>query len=230
MSATPFLDSNGPAAVHMPSTGSAGAQVISLFADAGPEVARPNTQPLAFRRGTMIYMQGDAASHVYELRSGAILLYRDLADGRRQIVELLRPGDFFGLTDAASYDCFAEALSDATVLRLARGDVERSADCQRRLVRQLLRRTRDWHGHATMLGRKTALERVAGFVLALAEDGRTVVPVGLTREQIADYLGLTLETVSRAISELCRRGLIAKVGQSEIALRDRAALAEIADQ
>ncbi len=180
-----------------------------------------------------IFRQGDRADRVYQVVDGAIMLYKLLPDGRRQVVELLSAGDVFGLTPLPVYDCSAETLVASNVIAYERTVIENSPVLLRRLSGHVHAQLCALHEHAVLLGRKSALERVATFVMhcvpnrggfdCVGPRGATdsaIVRLGMTRQEIADYLGLTLETVSRAFSELRRRGIIAIEKQEEVRVHD----------
>ncbi|PVB62906.1 helix-turn-helix domain-containing protein [Labrenzia sp. 011] len=170
----------------------------------------------------VIYYEGDPARRLYELLRGSVMLYKLLPDGRRQVVEVLQPGDIFGLANGEENDCTAETLTDALVQEVELRQVEQSNELQRTLARCLSNQMRGLHEHAVLLGRKSAVERVASFLMHLVPDRGGLDCTGptnpdddscdlrlhMTRQEIADYLGLTIETVSRVISDLKRRGVI----------------------
>ncbi len=189
--------------------------VESSFSDLGGRVARHESH-------AVIYYEGDPAKRLFELTRGSVMLYKLLPDGRRQVVEVLRPGDVFGLSDGSEYDCTAETLTKTEIQEIDLRRVERSEELQRTLTRCLSNQMRILHEHAVLLGRKSAVERVASFLMHLVPDRGGVNCVGprdgeddgcdlqlhMTRQEIADYLGLTIETVSRVVSDLKRRGVI----------------------
>lgn len=190
-----------------------------------------------FARNTAIFNEGDDADYSYKVVSGAVRLCKIMCDGRRQIAEFLLPGDFFGFEWRETYSLTAEALSDVVVVRYARNRLDRLGDerrdVQRRLMMLLSQDLWAAQSHIVMLGRQTAKERVVSFLVALAErvhakSGDTLdIPMG--RQDIADYLGLTIETVCREISELKRARLIAVPSRTEIVVLNLAALRSIAD-
>ncbi|WP_210272635.1 Crp/Fnr family transcriptional regulator [Chthonobacter rhizosphaerae] len=169
----------------------------------------------------ILFHEDDPAEHIYEVVSGQVMLYRLLADGRRQVVDIVSAGDLIGLSMTGLYDCSAETLTGSDVRVLERRDVERSRDLQTHVNRCLMTRIESLHSHAVLLGRKSAQERVASFLMrfvpkrgvvgcvgpAVGGDEQTVV-LRMTRQEIADYLGLTIETVSRVLSDMKRRGVI----------------------
>ncbi|WP_305984418.1 helix-turn-helix domain-containing protein [Roseibium sp. MMSF_3544] len=170
----------------------------------------------------VVYYEGDDAKRLYELVRGSLMLYKLLPDGRRQVVEVLRPGDIFGLANGNEHDCTAETLTDSVVQEIDLRQVERSDELQRTLTKCLTNQMRVLHEHAVLLGRKSAVERVASFFMHLVPDRGGLGCTGpqdeendsfdlqlhMTRQEIADYLGLTIETVSRVVSDLKRRGVI----------------------
>jgi CRP-like cAMP-binding protein len=170
----------------------------------------------------VIYFEGDDARHLYEIVSGAVMLYKLLPDGRRQVVEVLGPGDLFGFNTGNYHDCSAETLVATTVLVFNRRDVEASSAAQSHLTRCALQQVCAMHDHAVLLGRKSAYERVASFLMRFVPERGTpdcqgpidesadeeLVHLNMTRQEMADYLGLTIETVSRVISDMKRKGVI----------------------
>ncbi|MEM9630305.1 MAG: cyclic nucleotide-binding domain-containing protein [Pseudomonadota bacterium] len=187
----------------------------SSFSEFGSKAARYDTH-------AVIYYEGDPTKRLYELVSGSVMLYKLLPDGRRQVVEVLRPGDIFGLSGSDEHDCTAETLTETEVQEIDLRQVERSVDLQRTLTRCLTNQMQTLHEHAVLLGRKSAVERVASFFMHLVPNRGGLGCVGpsdeesdscdlklhMTRQEIADYLGLTIETVSRVVSDLKRRGVI----------------------
>jgi CRP/FNR family transcriptional regulator, anaerobic regulatory protein len=151
-----------------------------------------------------------------------------LPDGRRQVVELLGPGDVFGFAHRDLRDCSAETLAATRVRFIDRTSAERSCAFQRVLARQMLTQFEAMHEHTVLLGRKSAMERVASFLLRLAGDGEEVIRLAMTRQEIADYLGLTIETVSRSFSELKRRGWIVLEKQDRVRIANQAAIQGLA--
>lgn len=175
-----------------------------------------------FGQHSIVFYEGDAAERVYEVSAGTVMLYKLLPDGRRQVVEILTPGMVFGLCAGETYDCSAETLTASAVVSHERREVEETASLQRHVSRCLMAQMERMHDHAVLLGRKSALERVSTFFIHMVPnrggegcvgpadgdvDTHDIV-LSMTRQEIADYLGLTIETVSRVISELKRRGLV----------------------
>lgn len=165
-----------------------------------------------------ILLQGDAADAVYNITQGMVRLYKLLPDGRRQIIGFLLPGDFIGLALSDHYAFSADAVEPVTACRFARSAFSSFVNEKPHLLRRLhqaatheLSLAQD---HMVLLGRRTAEEKVAAFLIGLRERGRRLggsavtVPLPMTRQDMADYLGLTLETVSRTISKFARSRML----------------------
>ncbi|MCC2111097.1 MAG: helix-turn-helix domain-containing protein [Hyphomicrobiales bacterium] len=169
-----------------------------------------------------IYFEGDRADRIYEVADGAVMLYKLLPDGRRQVVEILSGGGLFGMQAGELYDCSAETLVASTLHAADRREVEAANELQSHITRCLLEQLQVLHDHTVLLGRKSAFERVATFLMRFvplrggagclgpgADADDRVIVLAMTRQEIADYLGLTIETVSRIFSEMRRRNLVA---------------------
>ena len=165
---------------------------------------------LSFSRNDEIYAEGDASDCWYKVVSGTVRICKLLADGRRHIAEFCFSGDCFGVDDINERPYSAEAVDNAVVMRYRRNATEQLIDHNAALAR-LLRNTmlRDLahaHGRTLLLGRMTAPERVAAFLLEMFEqrDRTKILDLPMSRNDIADYLGLTIETVSRTLTRLAR--------------------------
>lgn len=156
-----------------------------------------------------VFLAGDPADRFFEVESGAVMVYRLLDDGRRQVVEVVFPGGVCGLANGDEHDSCCETLMP-TVLRSHKRNALAQSDALRtRVVESLQRQLAAAHDHTVSLGRKTAEERVCTLILRLQEHvGADAVALPMSRTEIADYLGLTLETVCRTISALMRRKLV----------------------
>jgi len=201
---------------------------IALLDD-HPELCGPS---MPFDRNAEIYGEGEPADYVYKLVSGAVRTYRVLSDGRRQIGAFYLPGDVFGLELGADHSSSAEAIVDSKVVLVRRNTLlnvsQRSSDVARELLAitaQELRRAQDH----TLLLIKSAQERVAAFLLEMAQrrSNSLAVELPMSRQDIADYLGLTIETVSRTLTQLKDDATIQLLASRRIALRNREALSEL---
>jgi CRP/FNR family nitrogen fixation transcriptional regulator len=188
-----------------------------------------------YKKGTEIYGEKEPADYVYQVRSGAVRSYKLLSDGRRQIGAFHLAGDIFGLENGKEHRFTAEAIVDTTVRLIKWQSLELVADSDAMVARNLLSMTtsnlQHAEDHMLLLGRKTSLERVAAFLLEMDKrlSGVDVMALPMSRRDIADYLGLTLETVSRAISHLHDLGVLGFIGntQRQIVLLDRQQLASL---
>ena len=169
-----------------------------------------------FDRNATIFSEGDDAAYSYKVITGAVRLSKIMSDGRRQIAEFALPGDFFGIDWLEEYALTAEALCDVTVVRFGRGRLAQLGDDNREARAEIFSTLRHdlWaaQNHLVILGRQSALERVASFLVQLIERNRsndkTTIELPMTRLDIADYLGLTIETVCRMLAKLKQKSII----------------------
>jgi len=197
--------------------------------------ARVTISEYSYGRGAEIFGENEPADYVYEVAAGAVRSYKLLSDGRRQIGAFHLVGDVFGLENAVVHRFTAEAIVNTKVHLVRRESLELIAQEDVVVVRDLLNMTTNNLQHAEdhmlLLGRKTALERVAAFLLEmdrrLTKAGFFALP--MSRRDIADYLGLTIETVSRELHHLHDRGILGFLSsnQRQIVLLDRDRLAEL---
>ena len=182
----------------------------------------------SYARDEEIYGEDEPAAYVYQVVSGAVRTYKLLSDGRRQIGAFHLPGDVFGLESGGSvHRLTAEAIIDTTIQLVKRRSLEAAAGTNVQVAHNLWTMTasdlRHAEDHMLLLGRKTAMERVATFLLEmdrrLTVAGMMALP--MCRRDIGDYLGLTLETVSRTLSQLNAQGILEFSGARQIVLRDR---------
>ena len=186
--------------------------------------------PVSYRRNTEIFGEKEPADYAYRVISGSVRTYKILDDGRRQIGGFHLPGDIFGLLEFGDEHTFsADAITDTTVLVVKCKTLAVLAGRHPAIARELftftgreLRRVQD---HVLLLV-KTAQERVAGFLLEMAERtcAGNVVDLPMSRQDIADYLGLTIETVSRTLTGLESAAAIEVSTARRIVLRNRSAL------
>ena len=185
---------------------------------------------MSFPRNNEIFGENEPADYAYRVISGSVRTYKILSDGRRQVGGFYLPGDVFGLEFADEHTLSAEAIGDTKVLVVKRTALNALAGHNASIAQQLfaltgreLRRVQD----RILLLIKSAQERVAGFLLEMAErtsEGNTI-DLPMSRQDIADYLGLTIETVSRTLSALETSAAIeVSTSSRRIVLRNRAAL------
>jgi CRP/FNR family transcriptional regulator, nitrogen fixation regulation protein len=197
--------------------------------------ARVILSEFRYDRGTEIYGQAEPAEYIYQVVEGAVRSHKLLSDGRRQIGAFHLTGDIFGLENGLEHRFTAEAIVDTTVRLTKRRSLEHVAESDATVALDLLNMTtsnlQHAEDHMLLLGRKTSLERVAAFLLEMDRrlSSAGVMALPMCRRDIADYLGLTLETVSRALSQLHGKGILTFLGQTQrqIVLLDRTRLADL---
>jgi CRP-like cAMP-binding protein len=188
--------------------------------------------PLAFGRNEEVYGEGEPAEYLYTVISGCVRTSKILNDGRRQIGAFYLPGDVFGLEAGAEHTFSAEALAKTTVRIVKRAALTSRAAGDSAMASQLLTLTaaelQRTQGRVLLLI-KSARERVAGFLLEMATrvKGASEIDLPMCRQDIADYLGLTIETVSRTLTQLENSAAIALPTSRRIVLRNRSALARM---
>jgi len=184
---------------------------------------------MSYSRNTEIFGENEPADYLYKVVSGTVRTYKILSDGRRQIGGFYLPGDIFGLEFADEHTLSAEAITDAKVLVIKRSALAALAGCDAAVARELfaltgreLRRVQD----RVLLLVKSAQERVASFLLEMAEraPAGNAIELPMSRQDIADYLGLTIETVSRTLTSLESVAAIEVSTSRRIVLRNRSAL------
>jgi len=186
--------------------------------------------------GETIFWEGDAADSVFEVVKGTLRLHKLLPDGRRQVTGFLGAGHLVGLAPEGTWVYTAEAITEVTLCRYRRSAFERLIDTVPGFARRVLTVTshelRVAQDQMLLLGRKTASERVASFLLLMADqqggEDATEIGIPMGRTDIADYLGLTVETVCRTLTQLKRNELIDLPTHGHIVIRDRNALDELA--
>ncbi|MGE4063149.1 MAG: helix-turn-helix domain-containing protein [Rhodospirillaceae bacterium] len=201
--------------------------------------ARPLEQLAGFgtritvKRGQEIFAEGSDAENCFRLVEGSVRLVKLMADGRRQVCEFLKAGDLLGFETDDEHYFSAEAVCDSTLVRYPRRAIEallaQDKDFARQLRQMTARGLQDAYRRMVLLCHKSAQERIAWFLLELADgagsDGAIHLP--MTRTDIANYLGMAIETVSRAIAQFKQTGAIAQKSLSRIQVLDRDALAVV---
>lgn len=183
-----------------------------------------------FDRNAEIFGADEPADYVYKVMSGAVRTVRFSADGRRQIMAFHMPGEVFGLERGPHHEFTAESVTECDLVAVKRSAIQRAASENIGAAQALLQLAADQleraQQHVLLLGRKGAGERVAGFLLALADrftvKGELDLP--MSRLDIADYLALTIETVSRAFTQMERDHAIGLPSSRHVVVRDRCAL------
>jgi CRP/FNR family transcriptional regulator len=187
-------------------------------------------QPVRIAAGHAVFTEADGADALYNVTSGTLKVYKLLPDGRRQITGFLMTGDFLGLAINESYACTAETVTACSLCRFPRRRIEALLDefpkMQRRLFSMASNELAAAQDQMLLLGRKTAREKICSFLLMMsdrsARNGHKDNPVHLpmSRADVADYLGLTTETVSRTVTQLKTSGAICLQDGNRILIAD----------
>lgn len=178
-------------------------------------------------KGAELYAAGAPAEKLIKLCAGAVMLYDLDADGRRRVIDFVAPGDLLHFELSGLIDHYAEALTAVEYIEIEVDDALADRDLSLFLFEQMQERLKRERAHALLLGRNSAAERLAEFLLLVSE--RLTGPMGelelpMTRQQIADYTGLTIETVSRLFSRWKRERTVEQTGKRTYRI-DTAALA-----
>jgi CRP/FNR family transcriptional regulator len=185
--------------------------------------------------GQHLFHQGDDDRNIYKIETGLVRLYRILNDGRRQIISFRFAGDILGLEAGSERHCGAEAVTPVRVRSLDRNSAYRLLRDEPALAPQLVsllsQELEDARGQITVLNRRSAIERLAAFILELhrRQGGRRTVEIPLSRTDIADFLGLTIETVSRNLTRLRAKRIIELPRIHSLVIIDRDRLEALAD-
>lgn len=184
-----------------------------------------------FAKGEAIFAEGSRTTHFYKVLSGAVRTSQLLSDGRRQIDAFHLPGDFFGIESSERHCFSADAIETTTLIGYRRSCLDTPSSEEGGFSGQILpamilslERAR---AHMLLLGRKNAMEKIATFLLRLSARLPDVnrIDLPMSRMDIADHLGLTIETVSRSLTQLEREGVIELPAHRRcIILRNRRAL------
>jgi len=199
-----------------------------------------NTQPFSVReslpRNTTIYSEGDSTDQIYEVVSGTIRLCKHTPGGRRHVLDFVLAGEIFGLIEHSEHTMSAETVGDVTLASYSRGRLDRlaagNAVVRRRIQSAISDNLLTAQQQLLILGCQDSRERLASFFLRLAEriglepGNRLELPMG--RQDIADHLGLTIETICRTVRILHRAGVVSVPNAHELILTDLPALRALA--
>ena len=183
---------------------------------------------------SLVFREGDPAGRAYSIVEGVVKLSRLLPDGKQQVVGFRFPGDVLGYGAGKTYPFDAETLTNGHFCRIERSRLDALLrlypQMERRMLDLCLRELSNTQDQLVTVGRRSAEARVASFLLGLAEAYRQrgtlpgELPMPMTRSDIGDFLGLTLETVSRSFAAFKRQKLIAEPGQHRVQILDGDAL------
>jgi CRP-like cAMP-binding protein len=178
-------------------------------------IIEAQARPSLLKRDAALFWEGDTVEGYYRVVSGAVRLCKLMPDGRRQVADFFAAGDLILVEFADVHHFTAEAIVDSVICYYPRSAIDLLAQTDHRFARQLLslacERLMSAHSQMLVLGRKTAEERLATFLVTQAKRHSTpnrLMSVPMSRADIADYLGLTVETVSRVLSKFKREGII----------------------
>jgi CRP/FNR family nitrogen fixation transcriptional regulator len=212
----------------------AGALAASDWVARHEEPLRTAGTVIEIGEGQEICAEGDDTDTFYKLVSGVVRVCKFLSDGRRQIEAFHVAGEMFGLELGEERLLAAEAVTDCSLIVYRRRSVEQQAKTDQAVSHQLFQHAMQGlaqaQSHSLLLGRRGAAEKVAAFLLewsAKAGQGNDL-HLAMSRQDIADYLGLTIETVSRSMSQFERDGVIALSGARQVRVQGRAALGALA--
>lgn len=210
------------------------------FLNTADRIGVPDVNPLdaigsvmSVRSGREVYAEGDIATHWYRVAAGVLRTCKLLPDGRRQIDDFLFEGDIFGLEGTGDHCFGAEAVTNAAVVSYSRSRFDAiaasDATLSASLLQMTLKRLDKAHKRLLLLGRKTAEEKLATFLLEMLERSEELeaITLPMSRTDIADYLGLTIETVSRTFSVFKRDGMVALPNAHTVVILDRDGLEEL---
>lgn len=194
---------------------------------------------VTLKAGESLTREGDPARHLFNITAGSVRVFKLLSDGRRQVMGFLFAGDFLGLTAGNEFAFSAEAIEPVAACRFKREAyralVKETPSLEAALLERANHELAAAHNQMVLLGRKTAQERLATFLLDLPSkdparfDGPNHVRLPMSRSEIADYLGLTIETVSRALTKLKTQGLIRLTALNDLTVVNSAALRRMAE-
>ena len=199
---------------------------------------RSNRPFTKLKPGSYLYFEGDDVTHLYQIESGVVRLTRVLEDGRQQVIAFGYPGDIIGFPANGLHHTDCDALVETRltpITRQALDDSRHDPEMHAALMDAALHEISAMQDHFMMLGRKSAAEKVASFLKVLLErigDGGATPPVvdlPMSRSDIADFLGLTTETVCRCITALRKAGIIRLVGVNRVEILEPASLVQRAD-
>lgn len=187
--------------------------------------------------GQSLFFEGDAAKHLFEVVEGSLRIFKIISDGRRVITGFLHAGDIIGVSLKDRYLYSAETVTDTRIRRISRksfdAEVANSPDLRPEVFARLCDEMAAAQEQMVLLSRKNAEERVCSFLrkelLRVCEErADLVIELPMTRLDIADYLGLTIETVSRTMTKLNNKGIVAPAGRHSIRILKRSALTQLA--
>lgn len=214
--------------------------ICSVLTDGDLMALSTGSSICSLSSGRALFMEGESATAFFSLMEGVLRLTRLLPDGRRQILGFVFPGGHVGRAIPGVHSYTVEAVTDLKLCRLSVAHLQRVAETNPRLDMKLLEMTENElelaQDHIVLLGRNTAAEKLAQFLLSFGKQAAAGAPADapvnvflpMSREDIADYLGLTIETVSRGLSNLKRSGVISLPSPKSVRIESLSELARCA--
>jgi len=191
-----------------------------------------------FKKGTVVFREGDRADATFNIISGVVMAYRKAADGREHIVAFLLPDDLFGLSAEGRYTNSIRAITAVTAYRLPttalRSRLSQDAELEFHVICKLCQELRQAQRHAFLLSRRRAISKLAMFLQMIEElqiargEQKSEIYLPMDRSHIGEYAGMTLAAVSRAFRSLITRGIIKVRNRRHVKIVDRSALEKIA--
>lgn len=200
-------------------------------ADVGSRLLPAIGPRVNYARDEEIFGEGEPADYVYQVVEGVVRTCRFSSDGRRQINDFHLAGEYFGLESGRAHGCSAEAVGNVTVVLLRRSTLtdlaNRDLAVAGQLIELTMRALERTQAHVEMLNHKGACERLSAFLMDFADrsHAKAAVELPMSRQEIGDYLGLTIETVSRTFTQLEADRTISLAERRRVLLRDRERLA-----
>jgi CRP/FNR family nitrogen fixation transcriptional regulator len=218
----------------LPASAAVNARTAWMAGQDAQEPLRTAGTVIHVAQGREIFAEGDDTDVFYKVVSGVVRACKFLSDGRRQIEAFHVAGALFGFELGEERLMSAEAVSDCTLISYRRHSVQTLALKDQALSHQLfqyaMQNLAQAQGHSLLLGRRGAAEKVASFLLDWARHSadKRLLNLAMTRQDIADYLGLTIETVSRSLTQFERDGVIALPGGRQVKILNSDALEDLA--
>jgi len=185
------------------------------------------------KAGETLYVEGDAAPYCYQVASGVVKEYNTLEDGRRQVADFYGVGELFGISELDEQLHTAEAITDCAVRCYPRESflhaVASSPELSYHFLDTIMTRLHRARERMVMLGRMSAVQRVTAFLLRLSAEQETTTDIQflMSRQDIADHLGLTIETVCRALTSLKKKGMVIMPSARVFSIPDEASLSDV---
>lgn len=229
---------HGPAIAAVALWGASGGRRAQLLTDEQRARLSVIASIVRFKNGAQIYREGDRADAIFNIVSGVVKSYRVLPDKTERIGAFLFPDDLFGLAEEGRYVNATKAVTAVTVYRIPvaalEGRLRKDAALEFHVICKLCHELREAQRHAFLLGSRNALARVAMFFQLLQQhqaargESAEDLHLPMTRSDVADYLGMSLEAVSRSVRTLADRGIVSLGNRRSVKVLNRGQLEALA--